>query len=112
MNKSRQKEELYGLIVLYGFFILALLAIDIFYSSWDQMPMGFAVLAAIAHVGVIGSATILFKEWQDPKFDKMRKFFFAFWLASVGFVAGFRVAKNEFNMFQDDVDKAKQEQLK
>ncbi len=108
MNKARQKEELYGLIGLYGFFILGLIAIDMFYSAWAQMPGGFIVLAIIAHVGVIGSATILFKEWQDPKFDKMRKFFFLFWLAAVGFVAGYRVAKNEFNMFQDDVDKAKQ----
>ena|SRR5688572_5827674 len=112
MNKARQKEELYILIGLYGFFILGLLAIDIFYSAWGQMPGGFVVLAIIAHVGVIGSATILFKEWKDPKFDKVRKFFFAFWFASVGFVAGYRMAKNEFHMFQDDVNKSKQEQLK
>lgn len=112
MNKARQKEELYGLIGLYGFFIIGLLAIDIFYSAWAQMPGGFIVLAIIAHIGVIGSATVLFKEWQDPRFDKARRVFFAFLLASVGFVAGFRAAKNEFNMFQNDVDKAKQEQLK
>jgi hypothetical protein len=110
MNKARQKEELYGLIGLYGFFILGLLAIDIFYSAWGQMPTGFVVMAIIAHIGVIGCATILLKEWEDPKFDVVRKFFFAFWLASVGFVAGFRVAKNEFNMFQDDVNKAKQQE--
>jgi hypothetical protein len=112
MNKARQKEELYGLIGLYGFFIVALILIDIFYSAWAQMPLGFVALAIIAHIGVIGSATIVFKEWQDPKFDKVRKYFFAFFIITLALVAGYRVAKNEFKMFQDDVDKAKQEQLK
>jgi len=68
-------------------------------------------LAVIAHIGVIGSTTLLLKEWEDPKFDKARKYFFAFWLVSVAFVAGFRIAHNEFNMFQDDVDKAKKESV-
>lgn len=109
MNKARQKEELYGLIGLYGFFVLGLLAIDIFYSAWGQMHWIFVALALVAHVGVIGSTTILLKEWKDPNFDVVRKYFFAFWIAAVALVAGFRVAHNEFNMFQNDVDKAKQE---
>lgn len=112
MNKARQKEELYGLIGLYGFFILGLLAVDIFYSAWAQMHLWFVALAIIAHIGVIGSVAVLFTQWQDPRFDKWRRLFFIFWLAAVGFVASYRVSKNEFNMFQDDVDKAKQEQLK
>jgi hypothetical protein len=111
MNKARQKEELYGLIGLYGFFIAVLAAVDIFYSAWSQMPLGLIVLAIIAHVGVIGTATVLFKEWKDPKFDKTRKFFFGFWLVAIFLVGGYRVAKNEWHMFQEEVDKNKQAKI-
>jgi len=109
MDRKRQKKELYGLIGFYVGFVIALLAIDIFYSAWAQMPWWCVLLAIVAHVGVIGSTTVLLKEWEDPNFDYVRKFFFAFWLAAVAFVAGFRVAKNESKMFQDGVDKNKKE---
>lgn len=109
MNKKRQKEELYGLIGLYGFFILVLAAINIWYSAWSQMPNTLIGMAIVADAFTFISFFILLKEWEDPKFDVVRKWFFAFWILAIGLVAGYRVSKNEGKMFQDDVDKAKQE---
>lgn len=109
MNKKRQKEELYGLLGLYGFFILILAAINIWYSAWSQMPNTFIGMAIVADAFTFISFCILLKEWEDPKFDVVRRWFFAFWILAIGLVAGYRVSKNEGKMFQDDVDKAKQE---
>lgn len=111
MNKERQKEELYGLIGLYGFFISVLAAINIGYSAWAQMPDALIAIAILADVLTLISFYILLKEWEDPKFDVIRKWFFAFWILAIGLVAGYRVSKNEGKMFQDDVDKAKQESI-
>lgn len=112
MDQKKQKEELYGLIGLYSFFIVVLVLVDIFYSAWSDMSTALKGLAFVAHILLLTSYVIILKEWEDPKFDIVRKWFFGFFIVALAFTAGFRVAHNELNMFQGDVDKAKQEQVK
>jgi hypothetical protein len=112
MDRKRQKEELYGLYVLYGFFTTVLALVDIFYSAWAAMPLGLKGLAFVSNLLTGVCFALILIEWEDPKYDKLRKYFFGFFIVSLALVAGFRVAKNEFKMFQDDVNKAKQEQAK
>lgn len=109
MDIKKQREELRGLIALYGLFTIALILVDIFYSAWNQMPIWGVGLAIVAHVGVFGSLTLILKEWENPKYDLLRKLYFLFFLLALGLVGGYRVAKNEGTMFEQDIDKAKQE---
>lgn len=112
MDQKRQKEELRGLVALYGLFTIALILVDIFYSAWGDMPWGLKGLAFVSHLLTGVCFMLILTEWEDPKYDKLRKFYFGFFLVSLFLVGGYKAARNGNVMFWDDVNKAKQEQAK
>lgn len=115
-TREKKNEELYFVIGMICFLGLVVLAIDIFYSDFPGMIDTFwysAFIGAIVlHVFSIIAAVISLKEWKDPTFDIVRKWFCGLAFATFLYVGGFRAAKNERQAVSDDSNKAKQERVK
>jgi hypothetical protein len=115
MYQKNNDDEFPILLIVSLIFTIFLIYVNIWYSDWHGMfntSLIVGVLGVILNIGVIINWVIVLKEWQDPNFDKMRYLLFALIVDTILLIGGFRVAKNEWKMFQDDVDKAKQEQTK
>lgn len=115
-RKEKKNEELYFVIGMICFLGLIILAIDLFYSDFPGMIDTFwysAFIGAIILHGVtILAAIVCLKEWEDPEFNIVRKWFCGLAFATFLYVGGFRAAKNERQAVVDDSNKAKQEQTK
>ena len=116
LNKPKADSDFYIRLALVGFFTVVFICVEIWYSDWEGMSNTFwhlgIVGAIIANIGVFGSALVALAEWQDPNFDWVEKFFFVFAVISILYVGGFKAAKNENVMMNQDIQKAKQEQTK
>ncbi len=114
---KRKDDELPFLVIGSAIFTIALIFVDIRYSDWNTMfhTSGIAAIlgpiAVILHLAILSGWVFVIAKWKDPNYDYLRRILIYVILVTLFIVAGFRVAKNDNKMFQDDVDKAKQEQL-
>lgn len=107
--------EIIGLIIITAIFGGTLLGCDIGYSNWAGMfhtpySMGL-VFAILGHLGTIAAAVIMFWEWDDPNFDKIRYWFCALALATLIYICAFRAFFNESNSVIEDSNSVKQQQI-
>lgn len=109
---TKNDGEVGSLIWMTAILGLTLLGVDLFYSTWHTMPEFFKIVGYILNGVCVALGVLIFAEWKDPNFDKYRKIFCVVAVAAILLVAGFRAGSNENKMFQQDVDKSKQEQTK
>lgn len=114
MQAKHKDDELSTLVIVSAIFTVFLLFIDFGYSDWNGMFQYWwaATLAILLHITAVGLWIVEIVKWKDPNYDNYRLALFITLLSTSILVGGFRVVKNEGQMFNKDVDKAKQEQPK
>jgi uncharacterized membrane protein len=114
MSIRRKDNEFIEVFSMPALFTAVLIAVEIWYSNWTGMfsNLFVGVLVILVHIATISAGFMAVKEWKDPNYDKYRKYLMGFLVALIIIICGFRAFKNEWKMFYDDVEKAKQEQVK
>lgn len=115
-QKTKPDSDFYVRLALVGFFSVAFICVQIWYSDWAGMTNTFWHLgfigAIIANLIVFGSALVALAEWADPNFDWVEKLFFVGAVLAILYVGGFKAAQNGNTMMNNDIQKAKQGQTK
>jgi hypothetical protein len=72
--KKRKDDELLITSIVMFIFLGTLICVSFFYSSWDAMGWWFKKVIQLCYFVNISMSAVVFIEWQDPNFDKYRKY--------------------------------------
>lgn len=107
--KKEERDEFSFILAGCGVFTLALVIIDFFAAKWGFMSGWIIILVVILHAVTALAWYKIIRNWTDPAFDYWRKVVIASAIAAIIVIMLHRAGWIENKMFQQDVEKAKNE---
>lgn len=107
--KKEEKDEFSFILLVCGIFTLALVIIDFFAAKWGSMAAWIIILVVILHAFTAWAWLKVIRNWTDPNFDYWRKLVIAGAIAAILVIMFHRAGWIENKMFEQDVEKAKNE---
>jgi len=109
---KKKDDELSMLILVNGIFTVVLLLLDIFAAKWGIMSFFLIAVIAIGHAASALFWWLSVTNYKDPNKDWMRKVTLLFIVVTSAIILLHRTGYIENKQFEEDVEKAKQEQAK
>lgn len=70
---SKKDDEKMIWLIVGGLFTLMIIAADLFYSSYSQMPNAFKWVVIVLHAGLAIAWIVSLVKFTDPNYDPVRK---------------------------------------
>jgi len=108
--KKKKDGEFSAILLACGIFTIALLVVDFTYSNFAAMRGWWLLGAAVSHIAVVALWVLVFITRNDPNKDFFRWLLIFAAIAALIIVMAHRASWVDDKMFDEDVNKAKQEQ--